>query len=160
MTGFDYVRSMRTMYQPRTPRAALVAAEAGVLPVEALVYKASSVKPLFEEPYDLDELERVLAQRDLSFADAMLLSEIFASMTREPDKERALFAAESLTALENRWAGKVERLRPAYGEGDADPEPAYALARALYEHAMISGREAPLRNAGRARVYSPSWCSA
>lgn len=146
MNGFDYVRSMREHFVPRTPRAALVAAEAGVLPVEALVYKASSVKPLFEEPYDLDELERVLAQADLSFADAMMLSEILVAMTREGDKERALFGAESLTILENRWASKVEALRPGYRPGDEDGGPALALARALYEHAMIVGRSAPIRN--------------
>jgi hypothetical protein len=146
MIGYEYVRAMRSLYNPRTPRAALVAVEAGILPVEAVVYKASSVKPLFEEPYDLDELERVLAQGDLSFADAMMLAEIFVAMTLEADKERALFAAESLTSLENRWAKKVESLRPAYASGGGDGEPAFLLARALYEQAMIAGRSAPIRN--------------
>jgi hypothetical protein len=146
MNGFEYVRAMRRLYNPRTPRAALAAAEAGILPVEALVYKASSVKPLFEEPYDLDELERVLAQKDLSFPDAMMLAEILDSMTRESDKERALFAAESLTTLENRWAHRVETLRPAYDPDAVEAEPAFHLARALYEQAMIAGRSAPIRN--------------
>jgi hypothetical protein len=146
MRGYEYIRAMRSLYNPRTPRAALVAAEAGILPVDALVYKASSIKPLFEEPYDLDELERVLAQKSLSFGDAMMLAEIFASMTREADKERALFAAESLTALENRWARKVDSLRPAYRVDDEDGEPAFLLARALYEQALLAGRNAPIRN--------------
>ena len=145
MTGYEYVRAMRSLYNPRTPRAAFVAAEAGILPVEALIYKACSVKPLFEEPYDLDELERVLAQRDLSFADAMMLAEIFAAMTRDADKERALFAAESLTSLENRWARKVESLRRG-AEPDGACEGAFDLARALYEQAIIAGRSAPIRN--------------
>jgi hypothetical protein len=144
MNGFDYVRTMRGRYRPRTPRAALIAAEEGILPIEAIVYKAASVKPLFEEPYDPNELERVLAQGDLSFADAMLLSEIFAAMTRGSDKELALFAAESLTALENRWARKVDKLRAVYESGDEDG--AYGLARALYEEALIAGRSAPIRN--------------
>jgi hypothetical protein len=150
VTGYEYVRAMRGLYSPRTPRAAFVAAEAGILPVEALVYKACSVKPLFEEPYDLDELERVLAQRDLSFADAMMLAEIFAAMTRDVDKERALFAAESLTALENRWARKVESLRrdggPDERGGPGDGKAEFDLARALYEQAIIAGRSAPIRN--------------
>ncbi len=146
MSGYEYIRAMRSLYNPRTPRAALVAAEAGILPVEAVVYKASSVKPLFEEPYDLDELERVLAQRELSFGDAMMLAEIFATMTRDPDKERALFAAESLTTLENRWARKVEELRPAYSPADAEGGAAVSLARSLYEQALIAGRSTPIRN--------------
>ena len=146
MKGYEYVRAMRSLYNPRTPRAAMVAAEAGILPIEAVVFKASSVKPLFEEPYDLDDLERVLSQADLSFADAIMISEIFATMTRESDKERALFAAESLTTLENRWARKVESLRAAYAPEGADEGPAFRLARALYEQALISGRSAPIRN--------------
>jgi len=144
MNGFDYVRTMRGRYRPRTPRAALIAAEEGILPIEAIVYKAASVKPLFEEPYDPNELERVLAQSDLSFSDAMLLSEIFAAMTRGGDKELALFAAESLTALENRWARKVDELRAARRPGDEGQ--AYGLARALFEEALIAGRSAPIRN--------------
>ena len=146
MNGFEYVRIMRSVYNPRTPRAALAAVEAGILPVEALIYKATSVKPLFEEPYDLDDLERVLAQNSLSFGDAMLLSEIFTVMTRESDKERALFAAESLTTLENRWAHKVDSLRSANEGADAETDASFSLARALYEHALIAGRTAPIRN--------------
>jgi hypothetical protein len=146
VNGYEYVRAMRSLYNPRTPRAALVAAEAGILPIEALIYKASCVKPLFEEPYDLDELERVLAQPDLAFGDAMMLAEIFASMTRERDKERALFAAESLTTLENRWARKVEGLRPRYDPLDPAGEGALPLARAFYEQALIAGRSGPIRN--------------
>lgn len=146
MTGYEYIRTMRSLYIPRTPRAAYIAAEAGLLPVEAVIYKASSVKPLFEEPYDLEELERVLAQADLSFGDAMMLAEIFAAMTRERDKERALFAAESLTALENRWIRKVESLRPAYDSGEDGLDAAFLLARALYERALLAGRSAPIMN--------------
>lgn len=146
MSGYEYIRAMRGLYNPRTPRAAFVAASAGVLPAEAVIYKASSVKPLFEEPYDLDELERVLAQRDLSFPDAMMLSEIFVAMTRDRDKERALFAAESLTTLENRWARKVEVLRAAIAPEGNEGSSAYALARALYEEALIAGRDATIRN--------------
>jgi hypothetical protein len=144
--GYEYIRAMRSLYNPRTPRATIVAAEAGILPVEAVVFKASSVKPLFEEPYDLDELERVLAQADLSFPDAMMLAEILAAMTRDSDKERALFAAESLSTLENRWARKVESLRPAYHPDDSNGDEAFRLARALYEQALIVGRNAPIRN--------------
>lgn len=146
MTGYEYVRNMRRLYAPRTPRAALVAVEAGILPVEAFVYKACSVKSLFEEPYDLDDLERVLAQRELSFPDAMMLEEIFVAMTRDADKERALFAAESLTTLENRWARKVESLHAGRESGHRGAETAVRLARALYEQALIAGRSAPIRN--------------
>jgi hypothetical protein len=145
-SGFGYVRSMGAYYRPRTPRAALVAASAGILPPDAIVFKASSVKPLFEEPYDLEELDRVLAQEGLPFGDAMNLAEIFAAMTRDPDKERALFAAESLTSLENRWARRSGALREAFEASGGDDELAFRLARSLYEQAMLAGRMAPIRN--------------
>ncbi|HTX72251.1 MAG TPA: hypothetical protein VMC79_05440 [Rectinemataceae bacterium] len=139
MTGFDYIRRYGEYYRPRTPRAALLAVEAGMLPIEAFIYKSSAVKPLFEEPYDLEELDRVLARPTLELGDAIMLAQIFAEMTRGSDKERALFAAESLGTLEGRWARKIDRLRAEGREG-------YELARALYEYALIAGRATPIRN--------------
>jgi len=162
--GFDYIRSMGSYYASRTPRAALLAVEEGAAPIESFAYKVLSSKPLFEEPYNLEELERVLAHPGLSLGDAMLLSEIFADMTKGPDKELALFAAESLGALEGRWARRVEALRPgaesAEGEaGDAaagagpaaaeacpEGEGGFAFARALFEYALLEGRYASIRN--------------
>lgn len=152
MNGFDYVRSMGSYYAARTPRAALLSAQEGVAPIEAFVYKALSVKPLFEEPYNLEELERVLAHPTLGLGDAMLLSEIFTDMTKGEDKERALFAAESLGALEGRWARRVEELRPAAeaaaaGESCSDEDRRiYDYARVLFEYALIAGRYASIRN--------------
>jgi hypothetical protein len=151
--GFGYVRSMGAYYRPRTPRAALVAASAGILPTEAIVFKASSVKPLFEEPYDLEELDRVLAQESLSFGDAMNLAEIFVIMTRDPDKERALFAAESLTALENRWARRSEAQRAEMEGSPGDQRAAFLYARSMYERAMLAGRMAPIRNFYLLKAY-------
>jgi len=103
MNGFDYIRRISEFYEPRTPKAALVAVIAGFIPVEAFIYRAAAITPLFEEPYNVDELERVLARPDLGFGEAMALSEIFSEITRSPDKELALFAAESLGSLEDRY---------------------------------------------------------
>lgn len=147
MNGFDYVRARASYYTPRTPRAALLSVQAGLLPLEAFVYKSLSVKPLFEEPYDPEELERVLAQPGMTLGDAMLLAEIFTAMTRNPDKELALFAAESLGALEGRWARRIEALRPLdVDRASCEGGRAYEYARSLYEYALIAGRYAPIRN--------------
>ncbi len=144
MKEFDYVRTMREFYVPRTPRAALVAVEAEILPIEAFVFKTASIKPLFEEPYDPDELERFLAQPDLDFSGAMLLSEIFVAMTMDEDKERALFAAESLTTLEERWARKVIELRSR--PDGRDGEGSLLLGRTLFERALVEGRNPSIRD--------------
>ena len=97
MSGYEYVRTMRSLYNPRTPRAALVATEAGILPVEALIYKATSVKPLFEEPYDLDDLERVLAQGGLSSLRALGLFTPTGAATVLPLGLNSIMAGVGLT---------------------------------------------------------------
>jgi hypothetical protein len=146
VTGFDYIRHLHEHYVPRTPRAALLSVQEDILPIEAFVYKATSIKSLFEEPYDLEELERVLARRDLSFGDAMLLSEIFVAMTGDKDKELALFAAESLGALENRWFRTTESFVGKVRSESCEDAAVYPYARALYEYALIAGRYAAIRN--------------
>jgi hypothetical protein len=146
MTGFDYIRRLRQFYRPRTPRAALLAVESGLLPVEAFVYRSSSIKSLFDEPWNPEELERALAKPDMGLGEAMLLSEIFTEMTKGRDKELALFAAESLNGLEARWSSKVEELRSQVKEGTCEDEGVCRFARALYEYALIVGRYAPIRN--------------
>ena len=45
---------------PRTPAGALKAVGAGLLPAEDFIYASTSAKPLDEEPFDLDAIERKL----------------------------------------------------------------------------------------------------
>lgn len=146
MNGFEYIRSRGAYYTPRTPRAALRAAEEGILPFEAVVYRGLSVKPLFEEPYDPEELERVLANPSLGFGDALHLSEILTTMTSSADKELALFAAESLGALEGRWSRRIENLRASVRPESCEDPRVFDYARALYEYALIAGRYVSIRN--------------
>jgi|GEM_PF-6511479 len=147
MNDFAFLEEIRqNKILARTPRAALTAANAGLLSPEALIYIGASVKPLLEEPYDLSELQRVLAQPELSFRDALGLAEIFSAITRENDKERALVGAESLMTLENRWAAKVEALRGEFKDHEQDEEKRFDLAEAIYEQAFIAGQNAPIRN--------------
>jgi hypothetical protein len=146
VTGYDYVRRIGEYYLPKTPRAALRAVEFEFVPVEAFIYKSSSSKSLFEEPYDLAELDRVLARKNLDLGEAMLLTEIFWSMTHGHDKEIALFAAESLIALENRWARRIEELGALVNREACSGETCLSYARALYEYALIAGQHGPIKN--------------
>ncbi len=147
MSSFAFLEEIRqNPILARTPRAAFTAANAGFLSPEAMIYVGASVKPLLEEPYDLGELQRVLAQPELSFKDALGLAEIFFAITKESDKERALIGAESLMGLENRWAAKVEALRRQLKGHEEDEDRRCALAEAVYEQAFIAGQNAPIRN--------------
>lgn len=101
--GFSYIRNLGQYFQPKTPATALRGVAEGYLPAEAYVFKATSVKPLFEKPFDLEELERILARRTLDFSTKILLKKILTLLIDDPDPEIALFAAESINLLENRY---------------------------------------------------------
>jgi hypothetical protein len=139
MDGFEYVRNPNEMYKPRTPAAALRALERGMLPPEAFVYRAGSVKPLFEQPADLDEIQRLLAKPNLDLDTTLLVLDILYEMLDDADPERALFAAESINGIENRYMERLEKLLEA---GD-DPE---ELVRLYYELARTHVRRQTLRS--------------
>jgi tetratricopeptide (TPR) repeat protein len=127
------------MYRPITPAAALRAIEQGVLPSVAFIYRAGSVKPLFEQPADLEEIQRILAKPNLDLDTTLLVLDILYEMLDDADPERALFAAESINGIENRYMERIERLLEA---GDAPIE----LAHLYNDLARIHGRRQSLRS--------------
>jgi hypothetical protein len=135
--GFDYLLNPGDLFRPRTQATALKAVEEGVLPVEAFIHRAVNTRPVFEEPFDLMDLERLLARKDLDLDTTMSLMRNFEKMIKDPDKEVALFAAESINAIEVRYAHKIQLLRKAIAK---DPLPGLTvrLARDLYELAVLS----------------------
>ena len=141
MAGFDFFRSRRPGYQPRTPAAALKAVGTGTVPAEQFVYASASAKPLDEEPFDLEEIERVLARTDLTLQSRTLLKRVLGKLVGSREQEVALFGAEGITILESRALMQIERLRTQV-KVNPGPEVRRRLARALYEMAeMQSGSE-------------------
>jgi hypothetical protein len=114
MTGFEYLKKANELYSPRTPRAALLAVEAGLLPEDAYVYLANSVKPLFEEPVDIPEVERILSREDNDLQTNLLLINILEGLLTHKDSEIALFGAESINAIENRYNNRIEKLKAEF----------------------------------------------
>lgn len=111
MAGFDFFRTAGGRYSPRTTNAALRAFDARVLPVEGYLYTATSVRPLDEAPYDIDYIERVLGRENLDRESNLLLVKILRHLLVSPEQEVALFAAEGMNLIENRYAKKIEALR-------------------------------------------------
>jgi hypothetical protein len=111
MAGFDFFRSRRPGYLPRTPAAALKAVGTGTVPVEQFVYASASSKPLDEEPLDLEEIERVMARPDLNLPSKVLLKRVLEKLVGSRDQEVALFGAEGINALEGRALTRIEKLR-------------------------------------------------
>ncbi len=113
----------------------------GIIHESFYMYKAVNVHPVFEEPWDLDEIERLLAKPDLDVETTILLMTIFQRLIKQEDKELALFAAESINAVEQRRMRKIQELRKSLeglkgakkddreSKGDKVPSIARALAR-------------------------------
>ncbi len=119
MAGFDFFRSRLSGYVPRTPAGALKAIGAGLIPVEHFVYASTSVKPLDEEPYDLDSIERMLARRDLGIETSAQLKSILEKLIGTDDQETALFGAEGINALEGRYVNRIEALKKSLAKEGA-----------------------------------------
>lgn len=142
MDGFDYLKAANEFYNPRTPSSALRAVRSGLLPVHAYVYKAGSVKPLNESPYDLDEIERVLSREDNDIHTYLQLNSIFTELLEDQDPEIALYAAESINIIENRYNREIERLKE-----QPDTERNYRrLARLYYDLALFNHDKKAIRS--------------
>ncbi|MBN2554068.1 MAG: hypothetical protein JXB06_14925 [Spirochaetales bacterium] len=136
MLDFDYFHHGPDAYQPATANAAMRAAEARLLPLEACVYLGTSLKPLDEEPVDLAAIERVLSRPNLDLDTNLLLIRILTRLLRNPDAEVALFAAESINVIETRYTKRIETLKAALKQR-TDKEALRRLARQYYELARI-----------------------
>jgi hypothetical protein len=131
---------------------------AGLLPAEHFVYASTSVKPLDEEPYDLDSIERMLARRDLGIETSSQLKSILEKLIGTDDQETALFGAEGINALEGRYVNRIEALKGTLaktgaGAGEAAGRGGSAarrgalreLARQYFELATLHGRASSIR---------------
>jgi len=96
---------------PKTPAQALAALGEGLVDEGVFIWKAVNIHPVFEEPWDLNEVERLLAKSDLDLESTLLLMTIFERLIRRSDKEQALFAAESINSIERRRMGKIQSIR-------------------------------------------------
>jgi hypothetical protein len=134
--GFDYIRKGDSKLQPRTPRTALRAVEEGMLPIEAFIYRAGAIRPLFEEPWDLDEIQRMLSKPELGIESMKNLFAIFMRMTKSKDRELAQFGAESMIELENRVETAIEASKRRMTE-EKSAEAFSACARLYCDRAAI-----------------------
>ena len=136
MLDFEYFRREPPEYHPKTAHAAMRAMEARVLPAEACVHLGTSAKPLNEEPFDLDDFDRILSRPNLDLKTNLLLVDTLTRLLDDPDAEVALFAAESINTIENRYTSRIEELKQQL-QRQADPEILRTLARQYYELAQI-----------------------
>jgi len=145
MYDYHYIRNINEYFKPRTPAAALKAVESNLTPIEGLVYTAGNIGPLSEEPLDYDSIERVLAGENLDIDTNLFLLDIFEKLIKHEDPEIALFAAESINAIENRYNKKIEKLQELVSQV-VDAESYRNLARLFFELALINQSSITIKN--------------
>ena len=143
--GFTYLRRRYEYFQPKTPKAALRAVAQGAAPPSAFVYRATSVKPLYEEPFDLEEIQRILSRQDIDLETLLLVIRILEQLILARDSETALFAAESLNEIENRFTERIDALRNELESGGG-PDSRRDLGKNLFQLAQVSRGRQTLKN--------------
>jgi len=126
MQNFREIFISKTGFVPRTQAQALKAYLEDIIGPEYYTYRAVNIHPLLEEPWDFQEIDRLLAKPDLDIETIQILVTIFDKMLQLPDKEQALFAAESINALEQRYLNQIIALKKK-AEADRDAETIRAI---------------------------------
>jgi hypothetical protein len=133
MNDFRVLLESKTGFIPRTQAQALRAVEEGILNPEFYVYRVVNVHPIIEEPWDLNEIDRLLAKPDLDLDTTAILMIVFERMILHKDKELALFAAESINALERRYLARIQSLKKKLDEKSSRK----TLRAIIYEYRVM-----------------------
>ncbi len=114
--------------------------------MEMFIFTSGSTKPLDEEPFDMEAIERLLSRKDLDLEANRVLIGIFEKLIYSNDQETALFAAESINIIENRYNSTIEELKE---KGDDS-----SLGRIFFELAMINGSRISIKKFYFKEAYS------
>jgi hypothetical protein len=143
--SYSYIHKLNSLFIPRTPSAALQAASADILPIEAFIYKSTALNPILKKPYNLDEIEWLLSKRNRDLETNLILKTVLSEISRYEDKEIALFAAESLNAIEKDYNSRLMDLKDKIKEENKAVDKAKA-AEVYYQMALLNSDESTLSN--------------
>ncbi|QEN07052.1 hypothetical protein EXM22_03275 [Oceanispirochaeta crateris] len=143
--SYSYIHKLRALYIPKTPSAALQATIDKILPIEAFIYKSTALNPILKKPYSLDEIEWLLSKKNRDLETNLILKTVLSEIARDEDKEVALFAAESLNALEKEYNNRLTQLKERIKEDNETKDRADA-AEVYYQLAILNKDESTLSN--------------
>jgi hypothetical protein len=144
MQGFSFFRDYSRRFRPKTSHAALKALETGFAPAESYMFMATSVKPLAEEPIDLDAIEQTLGRGSKDIRTDLLLMRTLERLLHSSEQEVALFAAESINLIEGRYSTRIEKLKERLNESPSQPG-LEEIARLCQDLATLYGPGSSLR---------------
>ena len=145
MDDYAFFRDKKEHFVPITPVAALKAYESDFAPITAFINKSNSTKPLDEEPYDIDVIERLLSRENLGLQSNIMLFGIFEKLIFNPDQEIALFAAESINIIENRYNKKIQNLKDELKE-EQNIDKISELGSLFYELAILNKKREAIKS--------------
>jgi tetratricopeptide (TPR) repeat protein len=145
MDPYDIYRNGKEYFTPKTPIAALKAFEGGFIPISAFINLSNSTKPLNEEPYDIEGIERLLSRKNLKLKSNTILMNIFEKLIFNSDQEIALFAAESINIIENRYNRQIQEQRKILKERN-DPKALSRLGTLYFELAVLNEKRAAIKD--------------
>lgn len=143
--SYSYIHKLNSLFIPRTPSAALQAAKADILPIEAFIYKSTALNPILKKPYNLNEIEWLLSKRNRDLETNLILKTVLSEISRYEDKEIALFAAESLNALEKDYNNRLMVFKELIKKENKAEDKAGA-AKIYYQMALLNSDESTLSN--------------
>lgn len=143
--GYRYLQSLEQWYSPKTLNSALQALRQGVLPAEGVVLLMNSLGPLGDSPSEFSAFDRLLSRPDLDLKTARFLMGVFLRSVHHADSETALYAAESLNALEVRYSKASSEARHRFLQEPGEAPLLRQLVRAEYRLMMINRDRPSLR---------------
>lgn len=123
MKIYDFFINKEKIFNPKTPNSALKAVKTGTLPKEYFIYISNFLYSPFETPGKLKtlseeqeikrlgELERILAKEKLDLDVEVLLIYTLEKLGKHNNPEIALFAAESINSIENRYNKEIYNIK-------------------------------------------------
>lgn len=123
MKVFDFFNIQDKYFNPKTPNSALKGIRTGSIPKEFFIFISNFLYSPFETPGKLEilseakelkrlnELERILAKEDLDIELQLLMIFTLEKLGKHNNPEIALFAAESINTIENRYNKKIYDLK-------------------------------------------------
>lgn len=149
MNIYKYFLQKNGSFIPRTPNSALAGIKKGLLPIESFVSLSLFLYSPFgtpgklktlsdrQEHQRLQELERILSKKNINLETEVLLIYTLNKLVEHHNPEIALFAAESINSIENRYNKRIYELKESI-KIKAKKEEVKDIIRLLYNYGYIN----------------------
>ncbi|MBN2618356.1 MAG: hypothetical protein JXR64_08620 [Spirochaetales bacterium] len=150
MNIYDFYLTQHRYFTPRTPNTALLSLKKGLIPKESLISISLFLNSPFgvgnkfyllsetEEFERINELERILAKKDLDISTELILLTTLEKLVEHINPEIALYAAESLNSIENRYNKSIYTLSKVFEKNNSDQKVVTELIQTLYNYGFIN----------------------